>query len=134
MNRLAPRLRGRLLNNLAICSLEVGEANEAVSAASEGLACTPKEDRSIVLTTLAAAYLRLGRHADALPLLDEAMHLPSERSNLARTSLFRGDALSALGRGAEAREAFERAIELAPQGSSARTARERIAAMKPYRS
>jgi hypothetical protein len=91
---------------------------------------------------LAQSYLAMGRPAEALPLLEDAVATvgPSESlspavaaANQARASLLLGDAHAALGRTGDATQSYERAISAAPDGRSATRARARLDSLTPFR-
>ena len=80
--------------------LQAGRAPEAEAALRDSLALLP--GRPSTLLNLAVALLRQARPAEALPLLEQALG-------------HRGVALQALQRPGEARDAFERLVQAAPQ-------------------
>jgi predicted TPR repeat methyltransferase len=90
-------------------ALERGELAEAEPHFVASLQHLP--GRPSTLLNLAAVRIRLGRPAEALPLLDEA--LAREPAD-AEAWGHRGNALAALGRAEEAVAAFDRALALAP--------------------
>jgi predicted TPR repeat methyltransferase len=90
-------------------ALEAGRLDDAERSFEASLALVP--GRASTLTNLGAVRIRLGRPAEALPLLDEAVAAQPEH---VEGWLQRALALERLGRDAEALPCFERVLAQAP--------------------
>ncbi len=120
-----PRL-ARSHNHRANALLEAGRGTEAGAAASESLrirrlALAPGHPLvASSLNNLAAIHTRAGRHADALALLDASFELVADTGTPqelnART--LHGEALRGLGRVAEARSSYRRALAMGLAGEA----------------
>jgi len=145
MAALQPTDRSAFLSNLAVARMEMGDPAEGVALAKQALECapagTPSAELAITKMALAQGYLALGRPAEALPLLEDAVATvgaaegcsPLVAANRARASLLLGDVLAVLGRTADATESYERAVSAAPRGRSATMARARLDSLTPFR-
>jgi tetratricopeptide (TPR) repeat protein len=138
LDRMQAGDRTQLLNNLAVAEMEAGDPSEAIAIAKRSLDCapagTPSDELAINAATLGEALVRAGRHAEALPVLEDALSRVRRKSDRARAALYLGDALAGLGRKAEAAEAYRRACSEYPAGRSAMHAGKRLADLDPYRS
>ena len=99
--------RQHFLQGLA--ALEAGDWARAETALEASLRLLP--GRPSTLLNLAAVRLRLGRPADALPLLDALL---AQQPGDAEAWGHRGNALAALGRHADALACFDRVLALVP--------------------
>jgi hypothetical protein len=66
-------LQSRLLTNLSLCHLNVGEASEALAVAMNALSLRPRWSKAHVRA--AGAYLSLGQHQNALDAYERAAQL-----------------------------------------------------------
>lgn len=106
---LDPKQAGpRSWAGLAACRLKTGRPEEALSAADKALASSKTAD---ALETKAVALMRLGRFAEAMPVLDDLLALQAEKPE---THLYRGRAFEQMGWHDEALVSFDRALELMP--------------------
>lgn len=69
-------------------------------------------DRREVIKALSLAYLRAGRHEDALAATERFLRLSAVDPSTSPILLIRGRALIGMGRDDEARESFARYLEL----------------------
>lgn len=66
-------LQSRILTNLSLCHLNVGEASEALTVAMSAISLRPRWSKAHVRA--AGAYLALGQHQDALDAYERAAQL-----------------------------------------------------------
>jgi tetratricopeptide (TPR) repeat protein len=120
-------------NNIAFCMAQLGEAEAAVEMARAAVGRAEDQSAATVanlLGTLGICYVQARRHAEALPVLQKALGRgekaqPVQRHAQAIRAYYLGEALLALGRAAEARQAFERAAKEAPNTRYGRRALEK---------
>lgn len=125
---LSDRNQHARVSNIAWCKLHLGDISGAIADAEAGLRSAEEHGDSAIaahLGTLGAAYVKGGRAAEALPVLDRALSLdvpvPALRSI---HHFYRAEALRALSQ--DARAAYESSIAAAPSSPWARRARERL--------
>ena len=108
---LAPEPRGRLMVTETLRMLNrYEEAIEEAVKVEEG-----DDNFLLALGTRGAALVSLGRHEEALPVLDQALGIYPD---YAFGHGYRGEALRLLGRTEEALQALERAVALEPASAS----------------
>jgi tetratricopeptide (TPR) repeat protein len=129
--QLPAHARAALLNNLAYAMARLGEVDAAVHA-ERALAAAKeaKIDEASARSTLGAALVVAGRHAEALPLLEAKPEAEIDRSRNDRM-YWLGCAYRALGRKNEAHEAF--AIAASLDGWCTEEARAALADEAPFR-
>lgn len=98
-----------------VAAFGAGRLEEADSAFVASLAALP--GRPSTLANLAAVRIRLGRPAEALPMLDQSL---AQDERAPDAWCHRGEALALLGRAAEALAAYDRALALEPNNAAAR--------------
>jgi hypothetical protein len=109
------------------CQVELDRAETVLGQAAELLATRlPARMRTNVEYVVAIAQLRLRRFESALATLERVRARLTHEAWRGGWNLHRGDALQALGREAEAREAFALAAQLAPRSYIAEAARTRL--------
>ena len=106
--------QARQLFQAGIAHFEAGRLEQAEAKFLASLALMP--GRVSILTNLAATRLRLGRPADALPSLEQAL---TQAPDDAQARLQLGIALSALAQHAQALTHFQRCVQVAPQLAAA---------------
>ncbi len=132
-----------LLNNLAWALARVGVGGRAVEAARESIdanaragdRATSNDDlRTCQLGTLGAALVVAGKPDEAVEPLEQALARGGTAAQQARRGFYLGEALRALGREDEARAAWKRAAEAAPDDELGAAAGEKLEhAAPPYR-
>ncbi|MBL8613593.1 MAG: tetratricopeptide repeat protein [Myxococcales bacterium] len=137
--RLSAPWRPWYLNNLAWSLAHAGQAARAVAMARESIAASDaagdatvmREDlRAFQLGTLGASLVLAGDAEDAVAPLEQSVARGGKPRHQAARAFYLGEALRALGRGDEARAAYDRAIGEAPDsehGVKAKAALERLA-------
>ena len=140
--RLAPAHVPWLLNNLAWAHVRSGNGPRAVEIARGSLdasAALPNDAplgdlRACQLGTLGAALSLTGELDDAVSLLEQALARGGSPRQQAARELYLGEALHKLDRHDEARAAWKRAVDAAPDDDLAKHAREKLDhAPPPYR-
>jgi tetratricopeptide (TPR) repeat protein len=140
--RLGPTLEPWLKTNLAWSLVHSGRTEEAVKLARESLAAEePSSDRPAIaddlrahkLGTLGAALVMTGDAAAGVPLLEQALARGGRPLAQAARAFYLGEGLRALGRDEEARAAYTRAAEAAPQNAFGKRAKSRADDHRPYR-
>jgi tetratricopeptide (TPR) repeat protein len=127
---LPDKVRAVVLNNRALALAHLGRAEEALPLATEALSLTDPSQRPYVLCTLGTAYVKAGRALEGVPFLSESASLEVDSAwSLAVRLRSLGDGLDAVGRVADARSAYRRAIDAAPGTRPAALAEERLAAL-----
>jgi tetratricopeptide (TPR) repeat protein len=124
---------GQLAFLRARCLAELGHTEEATTMAQAALG-RPKisaEERAGTLVVLAIGLLQQRQFEKVLTTLAEAARASAGLGVQASCSFYRAEALRALGREAEARDAYQRTIDLVPRSRRAAHARERLAAAPP---
>jgi len=107
-----------------------GRAEQALPLATEALSLADPSQRPYVLCTLGTAYVKAGRALEGVPFLSESARLEADSAwSLAVRLRSLGDGLDAVGRVADARNAYRRAIDAAPGARPAALAAERLAAL-----
>jgi len=106
----ATDLRTRLLG--IIETHRAGRVEEAIEGYREVLTRQPSQFDALRL--LGAALLSVGRHQESLAMLERALQL---RTNLSEVWALRGDALSHLQCGEEAASSYKRALALQPNAA-----------------
>jgi len=120
--RVGDRLsQGRLHNDAGVACHFLGEHDRAIAShqAATGIltALGDQRDQGIAVN-LAVAYAMMGRHLDAVPLLEDALELARSQGNRhveATVAINLGAVLSTLGRHAEAIEYGRRGVDLTRQ-------------------
>ncbi len=108
---------------LAAAELEAGKEAAALADAQRA-AASPQGERIFHVQALTGrVFLKARRYQEALDRLDRAAHLLPDQ---AQVELLRGRALEGLGRRDEARKAYRRVKELAPDSQLAREADSRL--------
>jgi tetratricopeptide (TPR) repeat protein len=110
-----PRLAAVLKNNVAFASAMLGRAAdmpEAAQLSAEALAAAP--DVAAVVSTRGAVLVRMGRGAEALPLLQHALELTNDARERASLHVFLARAFALVGRGDEAQRSVQEARRLDP--------------------
>jgi len=137
---LPPDMVPLLINNLAWCRALLGDGDEAVALATKALEMAEQAKLPLLpycLGTLGAAQVLSGRPGDAVSTLERALALGKGDAYAQPIRLFfLGEALDALGRTDEAKQAWQRAIQENPKSPHAGRARERLGTLevaKPYR-
>jgi tetratricopeptide (TPR) repeat protein len=133
-----------LLNNLAWALARAGDGPRAIAVARESIEASgeagefasPTDDlRACQLGTLGAALVVAGQPSDALDPLGQALARGGSPRLQASRGFYLGEALHALGREDEARDAWKRAADACPEHDLGRRARHRLdAPSPPYRS
>lgn len=103
------------LRQLGMDALKQGQFDAAVDAFSQLLATAPNNVEA--LAGLGMAYSQKGQHAQALPLLDQAVEL---KPTVAALHFNRAVALERAGRKIDAGEAYEHVLRLKPDHAPAR--------------
>jgi tetratricopeptide (TPR) repeat protein len=135
-----------LWNNLAWYRVLSGDASNALTAARTSLELSDETTsplfsggtdlRGLQLGTLGAALAITGdaEHAsEAIEKLEQSLARGGSKKHQAAREFFLGEALSVLGREDDARAAYARAVEEAPDSELAERATERLKGKKAYR-
>jgi tetratricopeptide (TPR) repeat protein len=107
-----------IVNNQAWYLCEAGRAPEALEPASQAAFATRQEDpalRASCLGTLGRVLVDLGRFAEAVPVLEQALAAGGDYRSQAIRAFLLGQALRAVGRVEAARDAYHRVVHLAPR-------------------
>lgn len=140
-DKLAPGSQVMLDNSLAWGLTHDGSLDEAVALAGSTVeraradATLSPLSLGACIGTLGVALTRAGRHEEGLRRLQEAIAFGGRRRTKVSRLFYVGEAARALGREAEARDAFAEAARLAPDSRFGRRAAERLksAPAVPYR-
>ncbi len=109
------------MNAIAVTLSMMGRYDQAGAQYEAALARARRAAPSSVpfqVANLGGFQLQIGRYAEALALLDEAIAESPNTPHLPRRLAQRGTALAGLGRTVEAAASFDRAVELAATGDS----------------
>jgi uncharacterized protein HemY len=125
--------RAGLDEDIAWARLNLGEGEAAVALAESALARVKGlAYRVCCLGTLGAALVVSGRPSEAVPVLERALAAGDDApARQATRAHWLGEALRALGRFAEARVAYERAVASASTTAWGRRARAQLDALPP---
>jgi tetratricopeptide (TPR) repeat protein len=117
----------------ARCLAELGRTDDAIALAEATLTKPGLRRLTVasVRTTVGIVQLKRGEFARALTTLDEVAATSPANALLATVSFYRGEALRALGRFAEALQAYERTVAVVPLSRRAAHARERLRQSPP---
>ena len=124
---------------LAWCEAHLGKIETALFLANTSVGSAPPDRaraRGCALAVLGALSVRAGHAHTALDPLREAVRITEDPLHKTLASFFLGEALFATGSAEAARQAWDDAINCAPESRYAQRARERMATMEmaaPYR-
>jgi hypothetical protein len=114
-----PVVRALVLNNLAYATALAGRPVDAVPLADAARAMYPgnanARTRALLTGTLGIAHVLAGDAEPGAALIVEALAAGGRSFDQAQRAFFLGDALRALGREKEAKEAYARAVREAPR-------------------